>query len=58
MRAECSFGITPTQTRPMIGQRWCEQALRTVNQARNLRFVPLHSITEEPYTVYWQVKPR
>ena len=30
IRAECSFGITPTQTRPMIGHRWCEQALRTV----------------------------
>ena len=30
IRAECSFGITPTQVRPMIGHRWCEHALRTV----------------------------
>ena len=30
MRFECSLGITPTQSLPMIGQRWCEQALRTV----------------------------
>ena len=22
--------MTPTQMRPMIGQKWCEQALRTV----------------------------
>ncbi len=26
----CSLGITPIQSLPMIGQKWCEQALRTV----------------------------
>ena len=30
IRFECSFGSRPIQTRPRIGQRWCEQALRTL----------------------------
>ena len=30
IRLECSLGSRPIQTRPMMGQRWCEQALRTV----------------------------
>ena len=30
IRLECSLGITPIQTLPMIGQKWCEQALRTL----------------------------
>ena len=30
MRFECWFGMTPIHSSPMIGQRWCEQALRTV----------------------------
>ena len=30
MRSESSFGITPIQSRPMIGHRWWLQALRTV----------------------------
>ena len=30
IRAECSLGMTPIQTLPMTGHRWCEQALRTV----------------------------
>jgi DUF1680 family protein len=29
---------------------------RTVNQAENLRFVPLNSITDQAYTVYFQVR--
>jgi DUF1680 family protein len=28
---------------------------RTVGQPRNLRFVPLHTVTDEAYTVYFQV---
>ena len=30
IRLECSFGIRPIQSRPMIGQRWWLQAERTV----------------------------
>ena len=30
MRLECSLGSTPIHSLPMIGHRWCEQALRTV----------------------------
>ena len=30
IRFECSLGRMPIQTLPMIGHRWCEQALRTV----------------------------
>ena len=30
IRFECSFGMMPIQTLPMIGHRWCEQALRTL----------------------------
>jgi DUF1680 family protein len=30
---------------------------RTVGQERNLRFVPLHEVTEERYTVYFPVRP-
>ena len=30
IRLECSLGSSPIQTLPMIGHRWCEQALRTV----------------------------
>ena len=29
---------------------------RTVNQGQNLRFVPLNTITDQPYTVYFQVR--
>ncbi len=29
IRFECSFGSTPIHTRPRIGHRWCEHALRT-----------------------------
>ena len=30
IRLECSFGISPIHSRPMIGQKWWLQALRTV----------------------------
>ena len=30
IRFECSLGISPIHTRPMIGQKWWLQALRTV----------------------------
>ena len=30
MRFDCSLGITPIHSRPMIGHRWWLQALRTV----------------------------
>jgi DUF1680 family protein len=31
---------------------------RTVNQARNIRFMPLHAVTDETYTLYFPVKGR
>ena len=30
MRLENSLGMMPIHTRPMMGHRWCEQALRTL----------------------------
>ena len=30
IRLESALGSTPTHSRPMIGQKWCEQAERTV----------------------------
>ncbi|MNY75717.1 hypothetical protein D3C86_2150760 [compost metagenome] len=29
IRLECWLGMTPIHSLPMIGHRWCEQALRT-----------------------------
>lgn len=31
---------------------------RTVGQGRGMRFVPLHTITDQTYTVYFPVQPR
>jgi hypothetical protein len=43
---------------PHNEREWAEwkSGYRTVNQRRNIRFVPLHEVVDEPYTIYFPIK--
>lgn len=37
--------------------RWLEGNYRTTGQSRDIRFVPLLAVTDQPYTLYFPVRP-
>ena len=61
-RGELSYAKARAATRiatPDNEREWVfwMTGYRTLNQARNIRFLPLYEIVDQPYTVYFPVQP-